>query len=594
VTVQPTRPRRGLPRRAPVVLSGALVGTALLYGGLLAANAGGVPHNTRVLGVAIGGLSHEQAAAVLTSALGDRAAQPIPATVAGRTVQVDPAAAGLSLDAEATVAAATAASWNPVTLLGRFLAGADLAPRVAVDESKLAAAVAGLAKQLDQQPREGGVAVKGTAATAVQPVAGRTLDRRQAATAIRAAYLAGTAPVALPVVEQQPVVDAAEVQRVLTTVARPALSGPVRLLAGTTQVEVPASQLARFLSFRPSGGRLVPAFDGAGLQKELAGRLPGTVVAAKDATFRIVNGKPVVVPSVAGQGLDPAALSAAMLTVLPRTTDRTATVPLTVVQPKLTTAQAQALGVTEMVSTFTQRFPYAPYRKQNIGQAVQRINGTLLLPGQTYSQNETVKERTAANGYTIGTIILNGRFFEDYGGGVSTATTALWHTVFYAGLERVEQRAHSFWIARYQAGLEATVSWGSLDLKFRNDSPYGVFITARSGNDFVTTTIWSTKRYTIKAESGPRTNVTPPKTVYDPSTTCVPQPGVAGFDIVVTRVFLRDGVVVRREPLRTSYDPAPQVYCRPAPTASASPSASASGASPAPPVVVTPSPTTSR
>lgn len=589
MTDQPTSPRRGLPRRAPVVLGGALVGAALLYGALLAVDAGGVPHNTRVLGVAIGGLSHDEATAALTSALGDRAAQPIPATVNGRTVQVDPAAAGLSLDAEATVAAAASGSWNPVTLLGRFLSGADLAPKVAVDEPRLAAAVAGLAKQVDQQPREGGVAVRGAAATAVQPVVGRTLDREQAATAIRAAYLTGPAPVALPVVEQQPAVDAAEVQRVLTTVARPALSGPVRLLAGTTQVEVPAAQIARFLSFRASGGRLVPEFDGAGLQKELAGRL--RVVAAKDATFTIVNGKPVVVPSVAGQGVDAAALSAAMLAALPRTADRTATVPLTVVQPQLTTAQAQALGVTERVSTFTQRFPYAPYRKQNIGQAASRINGTLLLPGQTYSQNATVKERTAANGYTVGTIIRNGRFFEDYGGGVSTATTALWHTVFYAGLERVEQRAHSFWISRYQAGLEATVSWGSLDLKFRNDSPYGVFITAQSGNDFVTTTIWSTKRYTIKAESGPRTNVTPPKTVYDPSATCVPQPGVAGFDIVVTRVFLQDGVVVKREPLRTSYDPAPQVYCRPAPTASPSPtpSASVSGSAPAPPASPAPS-----
>ena len=584
MTDQLTRPRRGLPRRAPVVLGGALAGAALLYGALLAANAGGVPHNTQVLGVSLGGLSHDEATAALTSALGDRAARPIPVTVAGRTAQVDPAAAGLTLDAEATVAAAASGSWNPFTLVGRFLTGAEVAPKIAVDDPKLAAAVAGLAKQVDRQPQEGGVVVKGTTAAAVQPVAGRTLDREQAAAAVRAAYLTDTAPVALPVVDKQPAVDAAEVQRALTTMAQPALSGPVRLLVGTTQLDVPPSQVARFLSFRASGGRLVPAFDGAGLQRELAGRLPGTVVAPKDATFRIVNGKPVVVPSVAGQGLDPAALSTAMLAVLPRTADRTATVPLAAVQPKLTTEQAQALGVTEMVSTFTQRFPYAPYRKQNIGQAAQRINGTLLLPGQTYSQNETVKERTAANGYTVGTIILNGRFFEDYGGGVSTATTALWHTVFYSGLERVEQRAHSFWISRYQAGLEATVSWGSLDLKFRNDSPYGVLITAQSGNDFVTTTIWSTKRYTIRAESGPRTNVTPPKTVYDPSPTCVPQAGVAGFDIVVTRVFLRDGVVVKREPLRTSYDPAPQVYCRPAPTASASPSpsASVSGASTAP------------
>jgi len=203
------------------------------------------------------------------------------------------------------VAAAASGSWNPFTMLGRFLTGAEVAPKVAVDDPKLAAAVAGLAKQVDRQPQEGGVAVKGTTATAVQPVAGRTLDRQQAATVVRAAYLTGTAPVALPVVEKQPAVDAAEVQR---------------------------ADGHRAAACRPA-----QADHGAG---------PGA------RRHR--------------DGLD--------------------------VHPAV---------------------PLRAYRKQNIDQAAQRINGTLLLPGQTYSQNETPKERTAANGYTIGTIILNGRFFED-------------------------------------------------------------------------------------------------------------------------------------------------------------------------------------
>ncbi len=572
------RQRPTLPRRVPVVLGGVLAGLALLFGGLVVTQAGGVPRHTSVLGVPIGGLSMDDAAATLRAGLGQRAAAPIPVTVAGRTVQVDPATAGLRLDVDATVAAASAAPRNPLVLLGRWLGGTEVVPVVAVDEGKLAAAVAQIATTVDQAPREGGVAVAGTTATAVQPVAGRVLDRARAAATLRAAYLAAGTPATLPVTQRPPTVDSAEVQRALREVARPALSGPVRLVVGTTELVVPPSLVARFLTFEASAGRLQARFDGAGLQKELAARLPGTVVPAKDAMFRIVGGRPVVVPAVVGRGVDPTALSGAMLAALATSGERRAVVPLAVVQPKLTTEQAQALGVTERVSTFTQRFPYAAYRKQNIGQAARRINGTLLLPGQTYSQNATVKERTAANGYTTGTIILNGRFVEDYGGGVSTATTALWHAAFFAGLERVEQRAHSFWIPRYQPGLEATVSWGSLDLKFRNDSPYGVFITAESGNDFVTMTIWSTTRFTIRAESGPRTNVKPPTTVYDPSPGCIPQTGTPGFDIVVTRVFVKDGAVVKREPLKTRYDPAAQVYCRPKPE----PSPAASG-SPGPP-----------
>ena len=125
------------------------------------------------------------------------------------------------------------------------------------------------------------------------------------------------------------------------------------------------------------------------------------------------------------------------------------------------------------------------------------------MPGQTFSMNDTVKERTVENGYTVGTVISGGRFAEELGGGVSTITTTMWHTAFYAGLERVEQRGHSFYISRYLPGLEATVAWGSLDLRFKNDSPYGVLIKASITNSSVTVTMYSTKRYRITAEFGP-------------------------------------------------------------------------------------------
>jgi vancomycin resistance protein YoaR len=147
----------------------------------------------------------------------------------------------------------------------------------------------------------------------------------------------------------------------------------------------------------------------------------------------------------------------------------------------------------------------------------------------------------------------------------------MWHTAFFAGLERIEQRAHSFYISRYQAGLEATVSWGNIDLRFKNDSGNGVFITAERGRTFVTVTMWGTKKYDIEDVSSPRTNVKPFGKIFDSSATCTPQQGVEGFTIVVTRVFKVDGVEVKREPLRTTYRPAANVVCRPAPQPAASP-----------------------
>ena len=76
-------------------------------------------------------------------------------------------------------------------------------------------------------------------------------------------------------------------------------------------------------------------------------------------------------------------------------------------------------GSSEQVSTFTTYFPYAEYRNTNIGRAAELINGTVLKPGETFSLNDTVGERTAENGFTKGFIISDGIFKEDLGGGVS-------------------------------------------------------------------------------------------------------------------------------------------------------------------------------
>ena len=229
---------------------------------------------------------------------------------------------------------------------------------------------------------------------------------------------------------------------------------------------------------------------------------------------------------------------------------------------------------------------------QNIGQAARTINGTLLLPGQTFSLNKTLGERTVANGYTKGFVVGPGGVFkEDLGGGVSTSATTTWTAAFYAGLQRVHTQAHSIWISRYRAGLEATVAWGSFDMSFRNDTPHAVYITTIMKNTSITVTMWGTKVYDqIKAVSSDRYNVVAAsKTQYDPSATCHAQSGTQGFSIDVYRVFLKDGKEVKREKITTRYRPSPTVLCRedPAkatPTPTASPSAS---------TTVKPKPTTS-
>ena len=153
-------------------------------------------------------------------------------------------------------------------------------------------------------------------------------------------------------------------------------------------------------------------------------------------------------------------------------------VKATVKEPDFTTEDARALGIKEQVSTFTTYYPYAEYRNINIGRAAELVNGTVLKPGETFSLNDTVGERTAENGFTEGFIISDGVFKEDFGGGVSQMATTTFNAMFFAGLEDVEHKPHSFYIDRYPVGREATVAWGAVDLRFKNDTDHGVLIQA--------------------------------------------------------------------------------------------------------------------
>ena len=253
----------------------------------------------------------------------------------------------------------------------------------------------------------------------------------------------------------------------------------------------------------------------------------------------IRDGKPVVIKSKAGKAVAPTELATAVVAVLPKAAaaDRVAEVTLTTSQPSFTTADAEALGIKQRLSSFRQWFPPAAYRWQNVGQAAAYLNGTIIKPGGTFSMNDTIHERTVANGYTKGFIIKGSRFAEELGGGVSIITTATWTAGFYAGLDRVEQHPHGLYISRYQAGLEATVAWGALDLKLRNNTDHGVLITAVRYSDGVRIEMWGTKKYdkvTRRASPAATTTATS-RTITDDSAECVASDGVRGFSIAVTR-----------------------------------------------------------
>jgi vancomycin resistance protein YoaR len=568
----PTPPEGRRPRLRPVLIAAGVVAVAAggLYGAGLLTTGDDISAGTRVAGVDVGGMSRAEARAKLAAEAPAAWSAPIPVRVGDRTTTVQPSSAGLTVDLEKTADEAADPSRDPVTVIGRLFSSGerDIRPVFAYDADKAKAAVAELAKKSDRAVREGSVAFRGGEPVATRPVTGQKLDTGRAVETLRAAYPAsGSAPVTLPVAVTEPKLDAAEVTRFLDTYAKPAVSGPVTLTAGTDRLRISASTLGDHLTVKAANGRLAATLDAEALLRDpdVARPVASLTNAPVEATLGVRGGK-VVVESEGrpGHEVTAKALGEAVRPLLTRTgtAARTAPVATTVTEPELTTASLARLGITEEMSTFTVDFPTAPYRTTNIGRAAELINGSVVRPGEVWSFNRTVGERTPDNGFVDGTMILDGQYRSAPGGGVSAMATTVFNAMFFAGVKPVEYGAHSFYIERYPAGREATVAWGSLDLKFRNDTGKPIYIKAGATDSSVTVSFLGTKKYdSVEAVAGPRTNLKEPAKREGTGEKCMPQQPLEGFDIAVDRVFKNGGAEVGRETFKTHYTPRDEVTC---------------------------------
>lgn len=554
-----------------------VLGLALLVaGGWAAAYAVAgdkVPRGTTVAGVDIGGRAEADASRALTAGLADRVDEPIEVTVDGETQQIDPAAAGLSVDVPASVEAAGGGrSWKPARLWDYFTGGEDLDPVVTVDDDAMDAALDELTATVGTEPVDGGLEFTAGGVETVDPTIGEGVDPETAAAALEAAYLSEDPSVELELVDVEPDIDAADVQEALDGFANPALSGPVTLVFGESPVRIAPRDFAAALSARAEDGALVPDVDEKALTALVDEGISADGGAPVDATVALVKGKPKVVPAKPGVSYDPADVASAFLELVAKPAgEREMTVEATVEEPEFSTKDARALKIKEKVGSFTTYYPPASYRDTNIGRAAEIIDGTVLMPGETFSLNDTVGERTVENGFTTGFIISDGIFKEDLGGGVSQMATTLFNAMFFSGLQDVEHKPHSFYIDRYPVGREATVAWGAVDLRFKNNTEYGVLIdtnvipSAGRSQGEVTVTMYSTKIWDITTTTSDRYNFTSPATRTLTTPDCYPNSGYGGFDVDVKRFFTPVGgdEVEKTENFHTTYIPSDTVICKP-------------------------------
>ncbi|KAB2972574.1 hypothetical protein F8R89_11280 [Streptomyces sp. SS1-1] len=573
----PSSPRTGPSSRAasarPYVLTGGTLAVGLggLYlAGLLAAG-GDIEDGTTVRGVDIGGLSRAEAVHKLDDRLAPAAARKLRVTVGDREGTVDPRRLGLAFDHERTVdRASRSGALDPFTVIGGlFRSGGPVEPSVSVDEDKARAELRKVARDADQKVREGAVSFENGEVRTVAPHPGYALDTDAALDPLRDAFQRGDARAvtALPARATAPKVTERELDRAVREFARPAMSAPVTLTAAGHRFTVEQPVLGRYLTMRPDAeGRLEPKLDAAGLRADpaVARPLSALPTRAANAELRLVGDRVgVAEDGHAGHVVTDKALGKAVLPLLTRRgAARSGEIATRVSEPQVTRANVERLGLRERMSSFTVNFEPAPYRTRNIGRAVELINGSVVMPGETWSFNRRVGERTPENGFVDGIMIYDDEFRKAPGGGVSAVATTIYNALWFAGVKPVEHGAHSFYIERYPEGREATVAWGSLDLRFTNDSGHALYIQAESTDHSVTISFLGTRKYDeIGSEKGPRTNLKQPERKVLSGDQCVPQTPLEGFDVTVQRVFVQDGRVVKREPFRTHYDPRDEIVC---------------------------------
>ncbi len=552
-----------------------LFGLALLFGaGYVAAyfaTSDRIPRGTTVVGVEIGGLTPAVAESRLADGLSERLERPVRLTALDQQTSVQPEAAGLRVDVPATVRAAGGGrSWDPRRMFEYVAGGGPSDPVLDVDRARLDAAVTALADEVDEPAKDGTVTFADGEADATYSETGVVIDRPAAATAVRQEFLHSEGPVELPTIEAEPEIGDDVVSEAMDSFANPAMSGPVVIRLAGEGVRLETDDIARTLSMEPVDGVLEPQLDRKALIAALEPKMKQIALAPRDARIVVRDGTPRVVQSRTGVTFDPDDVTEPFLDVLRASGgDRVIKVKSKKAQPEFSTADAKALRVTERVSRFTTNFPYAEYRNVNLGRAAELVDGTLLKPGETFSLNGIVGERTAENGFTKGFIISDGVFKEDFGGGVSQIATTAFNAAFFAGLEDVEHKPHSFYIDRYPVGREATVAWPSVDLKFRNDTPYGVLVKASvrpstpSSPGAATVSMFSTKVWDVQAGKSKRYNFTSPETRRLSGPECVDNTGYGGFDIDVFRRFYKPGSTTldHREKFTTTYTPSDTVIC---------------------------------
>lgn len=221
--------------------------------------------------------------------------------------------------------------------------------------------------------------------------------------------------------------------------------------------------------------------------KDIHDKISGDPV---DASYKIENQRLVITDDKPGVSFDIDAIQA----VIDQTPGETITVPVTIIPANLTTEKLQAELFPDRLATYTSRYNAGDVsRSYNVSLASQKITDVVLAPGEVFSYNDTVGPRTVARGFKIANVYVGNKVEPGIGGGICQVSSTLFNAVVLADLEIVFRTNHSLPVTYVPLGRDATVSYGSIDFKFKNNTNHPIKIVASASGGSNQVSIYGVK-----------------------------------------------------------------------------------------------------
>ncbi len=547
------------------IVTAAIASIAIGLGYAFAGAANTLASGTQIDGVDVGGMTVGDARALLETKAANLAKVPVTFVAGGHSWKIRPYELGVTGDWQKAVDTAFNGAGGFGFVRGyRRLALRLFPERVTLSAHAYDAAVMYkvglLADEIDHPARNAKLVRHGLQVSVAPGQPGAVLDRTSAARVIVQALAAfERAPVQLPVRTETPKVTVPDLQPALA-LDRRILSAPVTLVLRGKRHRLNESQLASMLLLqRDPGSR--PLLGGP-VANAYFTKLDRTVShPARNATFAVDGPKVRIVPGRLGVGLDVARSSALVLAAAERKQNRVALLTVSKVPPKRGTAQAKAMGITGLVSTYETFYGGVPNRIHNVQVVAHLVDDKLIAPGAMFSFNATTGERTAAKGFLEAPVIVNGELQTGLGGGVCQVSTTVFNTAYEAGLPITARTNHALYISHYPLGRDATVNYPGTDLAFTNDTGHWLLLRTFVGSSSLSVSLYGTPQHRrVETETAPLRVVGPPHVTRIPDKTLKPgetvidDPGVpAQATSVRRRVYAPSGKLLYDATWYSSY-----------------------------------------